>query len=34
MDRVLERCAGLDVHKKTVTARVRVPGIRGVGCPG
>jgi transposase len=29
MDRVLERCAGLDVHKKTVTACVRVPGISG-----
>jgi hypothetical protein len=24
MERVLERCAGLDVHKKTVTACVRV----------
>jgi len=30
MDRLLERCAGLDVHKKTVTACVRVPGARGV----
>ena len=29
MDRVLERCAGLDVHKKTVTACVRVPGASG-----
>src|SRR5574342_653016 len=29
MDRVLERWAGLDVHKKTVTACVRVPGISG-----
>jgi transposase len=29
MDRVLERCAGLDVHKQTVTACVRVPGISG-----
>lgn len=29
MERVLERCAGLDVHKKTVTACVRVPGING-----
>lgn len=26
MDQVLERVAGLDVHKKTVTACVRVPG--------
>jgi hypothetical protein len=30
MDRLLERCAGLDVHKKTVTACVRVPSARGV----
>jgi hypothetical protein len=29
MERVLERCAGLDVHKKTVTACVRVPGTSG-----
>jgi transposase len=29
MDRVLERCAGLDVHKKTVMACVRVPGASG-----
>lgn len=29
MDRVLERCAGLDVHKQTVTACVRVPGTSG-----
>src|SRR5688572_4585090 len=29
MDRILERVAGLDVHKKTVTACVRVPGPRG-----
>jgi transposase len=29
MERVLERCAGLDVHKKTVTACVRVPGDHG-----
>jgi transposase len=29
MDRILERVAGLDVHKKTVTAYVRVPGPRG-----
>jgi transposase len=28
MERVLERCCGLDVHKKTVTACVRVPGPR------
>lgn len=26
MDRVLDRCAGLDVHKKTVVACVRIPG--------
>jgi transposase len=25
MERVLDRCAGLDVHKKTVTACGRVP---------
>jgi transposase len=29
MERMLERCAGLDVHKKTVTACVRVPGANG-----
>jgi transposase len=29
MERVIERCAGLDVHKKTVTACVRVPGASG-----
>jgi transposase len=29
MERVLERCAGLDVHKKTVTACVRGPGASG-----
>src|SRR3989442_8240933 len=29
MERMLERCAGLDVHKKTVTAGVRVPGTHG-----
>ncbi len=29
MDQVLERVAGLDVHKKTVTVCVRVPGPRG-----
>ncbi len=26
MDVVIERCAGLDVHKKTVVACVRTPG--------
>jgi transposase len=26
MERLIERCAGLDVHKKTVAACVRVPG--------
>jgi hypothetical protein len=26
MDQVLERVAGLDVHKKTVTACARIPG--------
>ncbi len=29
MDLVNERCAGLDVHKKTVVACVRVPGRDG-----
>ncbi len=29
MDRLIERCAGLDVHKATVTACVRVPGETG-----
>ena len=29
MDRVLDRCAGLDVHKKTVAVCVRVPGAQG-----
>ena len=29
MDRIIERCAGLDVHKDSVTACVRVPGERG-----
>ena len=29
MERVHERCAGLDVHKKSVTACVRVPGPDG-----
>jgi transposase len=29
MDKLIERCAGLDVHKKTVAACVRVPGSHG-----
>jgi transposase len=29
MDRVLDRCAGLDVHQKTVVVCIRVPGERG-----
>jgi hypothetical protein len=29
MERVIERCCGLDVHKKTVVAGVRVPGATG-----
>jgi transposase len=29
MERVLDRCAGLDVHKKTVAVCVRVPGAPG-----
>jgi len=29
MERVLERCAGLDVHKKTVTVCARVPDTSG-----
>ena len=29
MDRLVERCAGLDVHKDTVAATVRVPGEDG-----
>jgi hypothetical protein len=29
MERVVERGCGLDVHKKTVAACVRVPGARG-----
>jgi transposase len=29
MERVIERCCGLDIHKKTVTAGVRVPGPNG-----
>src|SRR5256885_13992338 len=31
MERVIERCCGLDVHKKTVVACVRVPGRTGGG---
>jgi transposase len=30
MERVIERCAGLDVHKKTVAVCVRVPSADGV----
>ena len=29
MDRLIERCAGLDVHKKTVAACVRTSGQDG-----
>ncbi len=29
MDRFIERCAGLDVHKDSVAATVRVPGPGG-----
>ncbi len=29
MERMIERCCGLDVHKKTVVAGVRVPGSPG-----
>ncbi len=29
MDQLIERCAGLDVHKKTVAACLRVPGPQG-----
>jgi transposase len=29
MDQLIERCAGLDVHKKTVAACVRTPGQDG-----
>ena len=29
MDRIIERCAGLDVHKDSITACVRVPGEKG-----
>ncbi len=31
MERVIERCCGLNVHKKTVVACVRVPGGTGGG---
>lgn len=31
MERVIERCAGLDIHKKTVTVCVRAPGACGDG---
>jgi len=30
MNRLIDRCAGLDVHKDTVVACVRVPGEDGV----
>ena len=29
MERLIERCAGLDVHRDTVAACVRVPGLNG-----
>src|SRR5262245_48163181 len=29
MERVIERCAGLDVHNETIAACVRVPGLAG-----
>ena len=29
MDRQLERCCGLDVHKETIAACVRIGGRRG-----
>jgi hypothetical protein len=29
MEIVVERCAGLDVHKDSVVACVRVPGVSG-----
>lgn len=32
MELLVERCAGLDVHKKSVTACVRVPGDGGTRC--
>jgi transposase len=28
MEQVIERCCGLDVHRDTVVACVRVPGVR------
>ena len=31
MDVIVERCAGLDVHKRTVMAAVRTPRPSGVG---
>ncbi len=31
MDVIIDRCAGLDVHKKTVMATVRMPGPGGKG---
>ncbi len=30
METFIERCAGLDVHKDTVMACVRVPGPKGM----
>ena len=32
MERLIERCAGLDVHKASVTATVRVPGDQAGAC--
>ena len=29
MERIIERCAGLDVHRDTIAACVRVPGPDG-----
>jgi hypothetical protein len=29
MERIITQCAGLDVHKASVTACVRVPDTRG-----
>ena len=29
MDALIERCAGLDVHKKTVAVCVRLPNLAG-----
>ena len=29
MEQVIERCCGLDVHKQTVAACVRIPGPPG-----